>query len=517
MKVRAEHRRTQLPNHNMEADIVEHLVIDPDESEQPPSFFELLQLAQDHGLVGEEDTVLTVAVAAVRGGLVVLYGISRGGKDKVIEAALALFPPDYYHEWSTGSDSATANYYDAERLNDFDVHYLGDLARMDEETEKIAKPWGEGKDAERKKTNMTGGEDGEGGVDVQKLTCPRTVFATIATDNRNFDLNDWPEFQKRAFMKGVDGSKSQTEEILRRKALEHADRTERNVDPIDAAEIREYMGNIPVDQFHEHPNNKVVNPASLNIIEQKPLPTEFAEARFDGDKLLGFIETVTLIRHVNRFTINTGRGLKMLSTPTDVWYTMKILGENMVMSSLNLTDEDQAILRYLRESNDTPTKRDIQQDLRGAGYNIQSKDVKRSIDSMLDRGYVRVADDSGPSHTYVLSEFASVTKHEVGLDYAEIVEAAKEGVYEISGIPEAVADAYVERYCEGNGLFAIDPYTGEEVDITEDTGLQDAVDEATEDVAGIFDDDPFYGDEASDDDAEPEVAEPSETQGTLAD
>jgi Fe2+ or Zn2+ uptake regulation protein len=495
----------------MDADIVEHLVIDPDESEQPPSFFELLQLARDNGLVGEEDTLLTVTVAAVRGGLVVLYGISRGGKDWVIERALELFPPDYSYEWSSGSDSDTANYYDAERLNEYDVHYLGDLARMDDTTEKIAKPWGEGKDAKRKKTNMAAAEGDE--VDTQTLECPRTVFASIATDNRNFDLNDWPEFQKRAFMQGVDGSKSQTEAILRRKALEHADRIEKNISPVDAARIREYMGSIPVNDFHEHPNNKIVNPASLNIIEQKPIPTEFAEARFDGDKLLGFIETVTLMRHVNRFTVDTGRGFKMLTTPTDVWFTMKIMGENMVMSALNLTDEDQAIIRYLRESNETPTKRDIQQDLRAAGYNIQSKDVTRSIDSMMDRGYVRVASDNGGAHTFTLSEFASITTHEVGLDYSGVVEAAAEGVYEIPSIPEEVADAYVERFCEGSGLFATDPYTGEELNIIEDDSLQEAVNEATEDVADIFDDDPFYG---GDEDDGPSDEIDVETQGTLA-
>lgn len=493
--------------------VVESLVVNPDETEQPPSFFNLLQLAQDEGLVGEEDTLLTVTVASVRGGLVILYGISRGGKDKVIEAALSLFPPDYAYEWSTGSDSATANYYDAERLNEYDVHYVGDLARMDENLETIAKAWGEGKDAQRKKTNMTGGLDGEGTVDVQELECPRSLFASIATDNRNFDLNDWPEFQKRAFMKGVDGSKSQTEAILRRKALEHAGQTERNVSPVNAAQIRQYMGDIPVEDFDSHPNNKVVNPAAINIIEQKPLPTEFAEARFDGDKLLGFIETVTLIRHVNRFTVDTGRGLTMLTTPTDVWYTMKILGENMVMSALNLTDEDQAILRYLRESNETPTKRDIQQDLRGAGYNIQSRDVERSLKSMIERGYVRVASDGGNANTYTLSEFASITNHKVGLDYSVVVEAARDGVREIDGISDPVADAYIQRYCEGNGLFAIDPYTGEEIDITEDNGLQEAVNEATEDVADIFSEEPFFG---SDDDGDDEQEAEPQTQGTLA-
>lgn len=56
----------------MNADVTEHIVVDPDQTEKPPTFYELLQLAKDNGLVGEEDTLLTVAVCAVRGGLVIL-------------------------------------------------------------------------------------------------------------------------------------------------------------------------------------------------------------------------------------------------------------------------------------------------------------------------------------------------------------------------------------------------------------------------------------------------------------
>jgi len=495
----------------MQESVTEYLVIDPDETEDPPSFHDLLQLAKDEGLVGEEDTLLTVTIAAVRGGLVVLYGIARGGKDWVIERALSLFPPDYSYEWSTGSSSDTAAYYNEDEINKYPVHYLGDLARMDEETEKIAKPWGEGKAAKRQYTDVSKAEGEE--VQTQVLKPPRTVFATVATDNRNFNMDDWPEFQKRALQKGVDGSKSQTEAILMRKALEHADRIERSIDPVNAAQIREYMGAIPVDDFHEHPNNKIVNPATVEIIEQRPLPTEFAEARFDGEKLLGFIETVTLINHTKRFTVDTGRGFKMLSTPVDVWYTMKIIGESMIMSALNLTDESQAILRFLRESKSSPSKRDIQQGLQQAGYNITKKDIAKSLESMIDRMYVR--EQQGTPNTYVLSEFASITKHEVGIDYQIVVDACKEHIYDTPGVTKEVADAYVERFCEGQGLFAIHPFTGEEVDITEDTDLQDAVNEATEDVADIFDE-PFGMTDDGDDESEAE-ADVGNTQGTLAD
>jgi Fe2+ or Zn2+ uptake regulation protein len=318
-------------------------------------------------------------------------------------------------------------------------------------------------------------------------------------------------------MLGVDGSQAQTEAILRRKALEHADQVERNIDPVQAAKIRDYMGAIPVTQFTDHPNNRIVNPASKNIIEQRPVPTNFAEARFDGDKLLGYIETVTLIQHPKRFTVDTGKGLKMLTVPADVWYTMKILGNNMVMSSLGLTDEDQAVLRFLRESKAACTKRDIQQGLRQAGYTIRTKDVAQSLESMMEAMYVTEQQNGTDANTYTLSEFAQVTTHNVGLDYGEVAKAAAEEVYNTPGVPTEVADAYVGRFCEGDGLLAIDPYTGTEVDITEDDSLQKQVDAATEEVADIFDDDPFWGDDEGENEATDELEEvDAETQGTLA-
>jgi Fe2+ or Zn2+ uptake regulation protein len=472
----------------MSDDYRSHLVADPHgpDAIEPPTFFEIGKLIESEGLVGERDTGLTVVIGAVRGGLIALIGIARGGKDQVLNCALEAYPDNTVYEWSNGDDSATAPYYNATEINSHDVHYLGDLARLNETVERIAKAWGEGKDAKRGKTDVFQAE-GEEHVE-QVLKCPRTVFCTVASDNRNFDLNDFPEVQKRAFMLGVDGTEEQTIKILRRKALEHMGQTERTVKPIRKAQIQNYMGDIPIGAFHGSANNRILNPMAGEMIEQTVLPTAFVEARFDGDRLLEFIETITLVNHSARFTVDTGTGYTMLVAPADVWYGMKILGENMVMSSLNLTDEDQAVLRYLRESSSLPTRKDIQQGLRQAGYAITDTDVKQSLDSMRQRGYVAEQDES--PKTYKLSEFASVTQHKIGLDYQKIVDAAKQEIYNTPGIPEDVASAYVRHYCEGEGLLAVDPFSGETINITEDTGLQDAMNEATNDVAEIFDD-PF--------------------------
>lgn len=492
-------------------DVADHLYCTAADDTEAPEFFKILQIGRDNGLVGEADTYLTVIIAMVRGKLVVLYGTSRGGKDAVLEFAFKVFPSDYVYEWPS-DESPTAPFYNADEINDYPVQYFGDMAGVQDHQEKILKAFGEGKDADRSVTDISAAEGDE--AKMQNLKNPRTTFATFATDNRNFDFNDWPEVRKRAFMLGVDGSQSQTEDIIMRKAKEHADNQERHVDPVTSAKIRNYMGNIPVGMFTDHPNNMVVLPAAEEIARQQVMPTEFPEARFDAERLFEFTETVTLINHAERLTVETGTGKKMLVAPADIWMAMKIMGENMIISSLNLTDEDQAVLRFLRESGSSVERSDIQQGLRKAGYTINDQDVARSLKSMRENGYIQVNNNTSGPNSYSLSSFHTVTQVEVGLDYEPLIEACAENVSNKEYVPGVVADFYEETYCQGTGLFASDPYTGEAVDITEDAGLQDAVDEATESVGDVFDE-PMFG--SGDDDSDPDPESEPETQGTLAD
>jgi Fe2+ or Zn2+ uptake regulation protein len=265
-------------------------------------------------------------------------------------------------------------------------------------------------------------------------------------------------------------------------------------------------------------NNKVMKPgmeeiARQTIEEGAMMPTEFNEARFDFDRLASMMGNMGLLHHADRMTVDTGRGLLLLSTPVDYWYTMQVMGNNMVMSALNLTDEDQAILRLLNDLDYAPARKDIQQELRRLGHNIRDSDVKRSLDSMRESGYI--TEHSGSPLTYSLSDFASVTDVSVSLNYAEIVEAAAEEVRNISGIEPEVADEYVSRYCEGSGTIAVHPFTGEAVDITEDDSLGEMTEQASEarkaafkgedvdeEMASIFEEEPLHAQQAKEAEAQ---------------
>lgn len=447
-----------------------------------PDFFEVLETTRDSGLIGEEDTVLTVALSMLRGDLVVMTGPSRGGKDEVVDAAESAFQTDeMVYRWPV-DDSETAAYYKRDEINQYPIHRFPDLARLEEHHEKILKAFGEGRDAERNRTDIMAEQAGDDAVKDQILKCPETVIAFIASDNENVNLDDYPELRNRALTLSVDASEEQTSRVNARKAEEHAGLTERSVDPIRTAEIQQYHSSVPVAEWTDSPSNKILNPAAVEIHAQEPIPEKFPEARQDFDRLLEFMETATLYQYANRLVVDDAGSRRMYVTPEDIWQAMTILGNKMVMSALNLQREDRAVLRLLDEYNANLTKADIQQRLRGEGFNISDKDVMRSLDSMRMKGYVRV--HQGNPNSYSVSDFASVTQHDAGLDYDSIVEASAETIYEVA--PPDAADHYVSEFCEGTGLITTHPFTGHSVDITETDDLPQMMDDGLDEIESII-------------------------------
>lgn len=471
-----------------------------------PDFYEVLQAANDNGLVGEEDTVLTVILGMVRGNLIVMTGPARAGKDQVVDSAESVFETDrLVYRWPV-DDSETAAYYKRDEINQYPIHRFPDLARLEEHHEKILKAFGEGRDAERNRTDIMAEQAGGDAVEDQVLECPKTVIAFIASDNKNIDLDDYPELRNRALTLSVDASEQQTKRVNRRKAQEHAGQVNRSVDPIRRAEIQQYHSSIPVDEWDSDNGNQVVNPAAVNIHEQEPIPELFPEARQDFDRLLEFMETVAIYHYADRMVVENNGARYMYATPVDIWEAMTILGNKMIMSSLNLQREDRAIIQILDEQSGSLTKAQIMQSMQQRGLNIADGEIRSSLNSMQAKGYVRAYQDVNPNE-YTLSEFATVVNHDAGIDYEEVINACREEIYEL--VPDDYADLYVEQFCEGTGLITTHPFNGQSVDIREDDDLEEMMETGLDDVEDVF----GTGD---DDDDEPEQgSRASETQATL--
>jgi hypothetical protein len=165
---------------------------------------------------------------------------------------------------------------------------------------------------------------------------------------------------------------------------------------------------------------------------------------------------------------------------------MRVFGEKMVLSALNLHDKDFALLELLRErygeQYDVGT---LQSKMRAKGWNITPTDVRSSLKSMQTKGYVR-PDKTVTPHEWTASEFAKQVSREVNLDWPTVIEDTREVVHE--HYPKPVAIDYEQQFLEGEGLLVTHPFEGHTVNLTEEDAneLEEKVEEKEKQEEEVF-------------------------------
>lgn len=450
-----------------------------------PSLFNLLQVAQDDGLVGEQESALTVATAMIHGGGVALVGPSRVGKSFLVEKMSKPIPNSDIYEMST-TLSPTALYYNAEQINQCRVHIYHDLTSLPEHIEGVLKAHAEGMPASREVTDVTSGETVE-----MTLQPPDCIIVCAASDNENFEWDDFPEVRNRFLFVDNDASQEQTDRILDSQARELSGLTETQIPQERVEEIRQYISSIPVARYsQEHSIGNILNiPGGVPLRNQDPIPTHFTSARDDYIRLNDFIESISLIHYQDRMEIMSDGSPTLLVTPADVWLGMKVFGEQMIMSALNLKEVDQVILEFLREEQSAFTVSKIQAKIRADGYNVTDRDVQASLKRMKNKAYAGVNQSDNPQ-TWYATPFAKVVDHPAAVDYERLVEKTKEVARE--SLDSGNAEEYIAKHCSGEGLIVTHPFSGETINIVEDTEFEEKLEEAEEEMEDMMDE-PFYG------------------------
>lgn len=468
-----------------------------------PTLYDVSELSRDFGLVGERDTHLVVFLSFLKGGFVAMTGLSRGGKDFVTDAANYCMPDDVVFKVPT-STSKTALYENEDAMNNARVHRYPDIATLDDKAhlEEIMKAHGEGNTITHTRT-----VGGGGATESMTLTPPDCFVMFVASDNEQVDLNDYPELRNRALTVSIDSSKELTEKVNTMQAKRMSGYYEPNFSDEERQIIRDYVGGIPVKLYaSDHgPNGDTFEIPGLALDNQNPMPQHFTEARQDFPRLMKFIRSIALFHYEKRMEVNLPdrkESASLLITPADVWYGMRIFGEQMVLSALNLRDEDFAMLNLIRDSKNGMSKAEVQMEMRDEGWNITNRDVASALNNMLTKGYVRKDQDSNPV-MWDKTPFAQNASREVQMNWEELVEDTKQAAQD--NLPEDVAEEYIERFCQGDGLFVTHPFTGEKLNITNQNLLEEKVEEQEEkEEEDVFSED-LYGGDSSDE----------ETQGTL--
>lgn len=461
-----------------------------------PELYDVSKMSRDFGLVGEADTHLVVFLSFLKGGFVAMTGLSRGGKDHVVDAANYVMPDDVVFKVPT-STSKTALYESEDEMNSARVHRYPDIATLEDKShlEEIMKAHGEGRSITH--TRTTGGG---GNKESMTLTPPDCFVMFVASDNEQVDLNDYPELRNRALTVSIDSSKELTERVNTFQAEKMSGLYEPNYSKEERDYIRDYIGSIPVKMYASDrgPSGSTFELPALALDNQNPLPQHFTEARQDFPRLMKFVRAITMFHYEDRMeeTLpNRKEKISLLVTPADVWYGMRIFGEQMVLSALNLRDEDFAMLDLIRDADNGMTKADVQMDMREEGWNITNRDVSSALNNMLTKGYVR-KDQSQTPILWDQTPFAVNASRDVKMDWNELVEDTKEIAKET--LPGSIAEEYIERHCEGDGLFVTHPFDGHSLNITKQNILEEKVNEQEEKEESVFEED-LYGGESSTD------------------
>ncbi|MFC6953731.1 hypothetical protein [Halorubellus litoreus] len=461
-----------------------------------PTLFQVRQLIQDNGLEGEEETSLSVLLGTFMGGFIIMYGDSSAGKDETANAVLACYPNEGAGEVFTvpNSSSPTVLFEKAETANAASIYVYPDSTNLPEHIEGLIKAHAEGEPFTHEWTEVAGGRHLEG----RSLLPPDCIIYPWARNNDSFDINDHAEYRNRALILEVDGSMEQTERVNTRQALEKSGRYIRKTTYEEAAEIREHIGTIRpvVGRFGRKDSmGEILNPCIEAIDRMKPLPQHFPEARRDFPRLYKFIDAVTLYHHPDRMqTVDKNGNPVLLNAPADCWYGMKVFGEKMVLSALNLTDRDMILLQYLRDNSEEAfTVNELQQALRESGENVSDRDVKKSLKSMKHKGYANVQKGDSGLNEWSAGPFAARAEHKSHFDWQEIVDDAEVVVRDI--LNEEDAEEYVARFCRGDGLLVTHPFTGEVLNLVEQGSdeFEETLADAESDMADVFDEPVYAG------------------------
>lgn len=472
------------------------------EEDYTPSLYDISQLSRDFGLVGERDTHLVVFLSFLKGGFVAMTGLSRGGKDFVVDGANYCMPDDVVFKVPT-STSKTALYENEDAMNNARVHRYPDIATLDDKShlEEIMKAHGEGDTITHTRT-----VGGGGNTESMTLHPPDCFVMFVASDNEQVDLNDYPELRNRALTVSIDSSKELTERVNTAQAKRMSGYYEPNFTDEERKKIRDYVGEIPVKMYASDlgPDGGTFEIPGLALDNQNPMPQHFTEARQDFKRLMNFIRSISMFHYNDRMEVaipDRKESVSLLITPADVWYGMRIFGEQMVLSALNLRDKDFEMLNLIRNSDSGMSKAEIQMAMRDQGFNITNRDVSSALNNMLTKGYVRKDQDSNPV-MWDKTPFASNATREVRMDWEELVEDTKEIAKD--NLPGDIADEYITNHCEGDGLFVTHPFDGERMNITKQNLLEETVESQEEkEEEEVFSEDLYEGSSGG------------ETQGTL--
>lgn len=453
---------------------------DPEPAEGlTPSLYTITQYKEDEGMVGDAEAFAATTLACACGGrLLFLNAKSSGGKSWMLSRIEKLFLGG---QWFHIEDETTkADFYrqGEEGGNDAIVHQYPDLVKMEDHVENGLKKAGEGEIADYGHRNPADHDERI----VHELYPPETAVWMVARENARFDPEDHPEILNRSLQIDLDASMEQNERVISSQLERVGGAYEYNLDNVQALALRDHIQSIPRGRWEtDWDTEDFMVPFWSGMVGNHPIHSLKVKSRRDFARFLKFMNIVTLWNHKDRMVVewddtkgDTHRS--MLVAPEDLWMAMRVFGETLLMSSLNLGEAEKHILWFLRTTKDQVTASGLVQVLTQAGINVTTSSVQQACKRMTEEGYLTV-DDSG-TNKYQIAAWATDFEEYKNVDYQAIIDSVKPYLDDMVAGDRLSAedrDEYVERFARDTRV--VHPVTGKETTLTSYTAMKDTLDE----------------------------------------
>lgn len=373
-----------------------------------------------------------------------IAGPSSSGKTVLMDAVSNCVMPSKVLKIAQASDKAI---YEQKRdIEKCEYLLMPEINKINPLMIEILKDWGEHKESVYRRA---------GGIAnrfEETVLPPRPFVFSKADESAAVEVP--AELITRVVQLTVDSSQDQTKKVLDRKAqnIVNPFKIER-VDMVQRAMLRYHVSSSPVYDMY-------INPMGPKLIDT--IPTVFTSSRRDFDKYTANIEGISRFYHKERLHATVGDKQVQFIAPQDVAINQMIFGKVLVQSSLHCSDLDKLIIQVIKKEGKVQ-KSQIQTSLRKCSVNTTGKNISSRLGDLIDIGYVDETKE-GSNKFYTVSDFYK--EFIIKPDFREIIDFAKHTMTSIDEL-NPYADEYINKYCEDDTLFVIDPFTGNTVNILE--------------------------------------------------
>jgi hypothetical protein len=296
-------------------------------------------------LIGERETLCTgfVSFVCAEQG-VIIRSYAGTGKTATANPIYATIPSRYKHRILNLSGKGI--WSDVDQINNAKFVYFGEWqkAAQNEDVVEVVKDWGEGRTAERSRTDVTTTNDSGGfGKHTTKLP-KKPILVTVATADGKDDSSLNEQVLRRFPEVATDPSQSQTQAVIDMKGDQW--------DPGTTGFFT--MSSSDKDRFVQHVDNmindaprKVILPGGKEIL-RRMVPTDYPISRSMSDIFKNIVNGITRFHFYDRIRWADKDNVEhLIATPADFWIAQRIYGNNLLLNCLRISNVGREIMDVL--------------------------------------------------------------------------------------------------------------------------------------------------------------------------